>query len=385
MRGIAAAIAAITAVGISLSLGLPLLSVVLAERGVPTSLIGINTAMSGLSAILITPFVTPAARRFGTARLLIAVLLVGAVSFLAFYFVQPFWAWFPLRFFFHASLAAAFVLSEFWINALAPPERRGMIMGIYATVLSLGFASGPLVLSLTGFEGIAPFLAGTAMFLAATLPVIAALSASPVIDAHERASFLPFLVIAPMATLAAMVFGAVESGSFAILTLYGIALDFSERASAGLITAVAIGNLFFQIPLGLLADRVDKRFLLIVLASGGLTGTMLMPLVADDYVTLVALIVLWGGTIGGMYTVGLTHLGSRFTGASLASANAAFVMMYSAGSMVGPATIAAGLDIAPPHGFAFAAGLFFAIYLAIAAFRLTGLRAKTRHTTPIDS
>ncbi|MEO1200694.1 MAG: MFS transporter, partial [Pseudomonadota bacterium] len=261
LRGIMAAIAAITAVGISLSLGLPLLSVVLSERGVPTSWIGINTAVSGLAAILITPFVTPLAKRVGTAQLLICVILIGAVVFMAFYFVQPFWAWFPLRFVFHACLAAAFVLSEFWINALAPPAKRGLIMGIYATVLASGFAIGPLVLSQTGFSGPEPFLAGMTLFLLAAIPVMFAIRSSPVIDGHGRTSIWPFLLAAPMATLAAMVFGAVESGGFAIATLYGIELGFSEAASAGLITAIALGNLFSQIPLGLLADRMNKRTL----------------------------------------------------------------------------------------------------------------------------
>ena len=33
-------------------------------------------------------------------------------------------------------------------------------MGIYATVMSLGFCVGPLILPLTGFEGWPPFMVG---------------------------------------------------------------------------------------------------------------------------------------------------------------------------------------------------------------------------------
>ncbi|MEO1019514.1 MAG: MFS transporter, partial [Pseudomonadota bacterium] len=120
----------------------------------------------------------------------------------------------------------------------------------------------------------------------------------------------------------------------------------------------------------------NKRTLLIIIASFGLFGALIMPLASGSYVLLIALLLAWGGMIGGMYTVGLTHLGSRFQGASLASANAAFVMMYSAGSMFGPATIAAGLDIAPPHGFSYACALFFVIYLAIAAARVITVRRQ---------
>uniref|UniRef100_UPI0013D393F4 MFS transporter n=1 Tax=Klebsiella pneumoniae TaxID=573 RepID=UPI0013D393F4 len=67
------------------------------------------------------------------------------LSFLGFLVVEPLWAWFPLRFVFGASLAVLFVLSEYWINAVAPEARRGLVLGIYATALSLGFAAGPQI------------------------------------------------------------------------------------------------------------------------------------------------------------------------------------------------------------------------------------------------
>ncbi len=56
------------------------------------------------------------------------------------------------------ALGALFVLSEFWITALAPPERRGLVMGVYATVLALGFATGPAVLAGVGTSGWPPYL-----------------------------------------------------------------------------------------------------------------------------------------------------------------------------------------------------------------------------------
>lgn len=377
-RGIGAAIATISAVGISISLGLPLLSVVLAERGVSTTWIGLNTATAGLAAMAITPFVTPLAVRFGTVRLMIAVLLIGSVSFISFYVVEPFWAWFPLRVLFHGSLAAAFVLSEFWINALAPESRRGTILGIYATILSVGFMLGPVVLSITGFEGIAPFAVGACLFLLAMIPVIIATSSEPRLERSATAPFRTFLYAAPMATFAAFVFGAVEQGGMAILPLYGIALGFAETSAALLVSAIALGNLLFQVPFGLLADRVDRRWILLGIALTGALGAALLPAASSSLTMTMIVLVIWGGTVGGLYTVGLVHLGSRFRGADLAAANAAFVMMYAAGSTVGPATIGLGLDLWTPHGFAVAAGLFFVFYALISVLRIRKAWRATR-------
>src|SRR5690554_5155401 len=70
--GVAAAISAITAVGIGLSVGLPLLSLTLEQRGVSEFWIGVNVAAGGVAALTVTPFTPALAFRFGTARMLLA-------------------------------------------------------------------------------------------------------------------------------------------------------------------------------------------------------------------------------------------------------------------------------------------------------------------------
>ena len=49
----------------------------------------------------------------------------------------------------------------------------------------------------------------------------------------------------------------------------------------------------------------------------------------------------WGGSVAGLYTVGLSHLGSRLSGSDLAAANAAFVFCYAVGTVAGPQAIGA--------------------------------------------
>jgi MFS family permease len=95
-----------------------------------------------------------------------------------------------------------------------------------------------------------------------------------------------------------------------------------------------------------------------------------MPLAAGSYPLLLAVLFVTGGIVAGLYTIGLTHLGTRYTGGDLASANAAFVMMYAVGMLVGPVLLGGGLDMAPPHGFALAIGLLFGVYVAMGFFRI---------------
>ncbi|WP_164125666.1 MFS transporter, partial [Stenotrophomonas maltophilia] len=80
------------------------------------------------------------------------------------------------------------------------------------------------------------------------------------------------LWVAPAATLAALVFGAAETGAFALLPLYGTSIGFDAAGAATLISLVSLGNLLFQIPIGLVADRVDRRFVLLFCGLAGAAG-----------------------------------------------------------------------------------------------------------------
>lgn len=369
-RAIAAAIGCVAVVGIGLSLSVPLLSLEMERMGISGTWIGLNTAIAGIAAIVILPFVPRLAARVGIAPLLWACVATVSATLLLFKAIPVFAWWFPIRFAFSVALGTLFVLSEYWINSAAPPARRGFVMGVYATVLALGFAIGPAALALVGTQGWPPYLTGAVLFALAALPLVAARGLTPEIGHGGTRSTWSFLVVAPAATLAALAFGAVETGAFTLLPIYGLGLGYSAEASAFLVSVMALGNVLLQIPIGLLADRIDKRLILLAVSSCGLVGALLMPQVAAQQNLFWSLLLVWGGLVGAMYTVGLAHLGARFTGPDLASANAAFVILYNVGLVVGPVVVGLGLDITRPHGFAYALAVIFAAYILVVGARL---------------
>ena len=376
---IIAAIASISVVGMAIGLGVPLLSVILETRGYSATTIGANTAVAGIASIVAAPFATPLAARFGVVPVMLMSILAGGVAFVGFYFA-PFWAWFPLRAVLHFALTVLFILSEFWISTSAPPHRRGLILGVYATVLSLGFAFGPWLFAQIGSAGFAPFGIAFALIGLAAIPVLLAWRESPDIagSGHGASSgFARYIWMVPTATAAVLVFGAVETGGFALFPVYGARIGYTEANAALLLTAVGLGNVLLQIPLGLVSDRMrDRRTLLAICAAVGLAGVLVLPLVAGNWHLSAAILFVWGGVVAGLYTVGLAHLGSKLSGRDLASANAAFILCYGIGMLIGPQAIGIGMDIAGPNGFAWTLALFFAAYLVLAAARLVVLPAR---------
>lgn len=370
-RALVAAIATISAVGVAIGLGIPLLSVILESRGHSATMIGVNAAVAGIASIVAAPFAAPIAARLGVVPTLITMLFIGGCSFVGFYFFTEFWMWMVLRVFLHFALTMLFILSEYWINAAAPPEKRGLVLGIYATVLSLGFALGPWLFSRIGSTGITPFAVGFGIILFAILPVLLAWNDSPDFHEEEHVPFAPFIWAVPTATAAVFVFGAVETGGFALFPVFGARIGYSEASAALLLTTIGLGNVLLQIPIGLLSDHVnDRRKILLACALIGLAGMCLLPFISSQWYLVAALLFVWGGVVAGLYTVGLAHLGSQLTGRELASANAAFVFCYAVGMLVGPQAVGAGMDVLGPEGFSVALAIFFGAYALLVGSRL---------------
>ncbi|GGF55886.1 MFS transporter [Azorhizobium oxalatiphilum] len=362
---IAAAIAAVSVVGVGISLSIPLLALELEGRGIANTWIGINTAVAGIATIFTAPFVPLLVRKLGVRGVLSLSIVITALSLLAFKAIPSFAMWFPLRFVFGAALCVLFAVSEFWINAVASPKRRGLMMGLYATGLSVGAAMGPVILGLTGSRGWEPYVAGAVVMSLGIIPILIAHGVTPKIHEEDHHHVLGFVRRSPIATLAALMFGAVETAVLSFLPLYGVRLGLTETSASLLLTIAVLGNVAFQIPLGLLSDKIDRRYLLLFCAGFGTLGAAVLPFIPVESLAFKVAVFLATGIVGSIYTVGLAHLGERFRGADLAAANAAFVMLYSIGLIIGPPLVGFGMDAYNPYGFAFVVAGMLGVYVAV--------------------
>ncbi len=374
---VGAAIVSVSVVGVTIGLGLPLLSTVLENRGYSASMIGMNSAMAGVASLITCPLAIPIAARLGVAASLVIAILSVALAFAGFYLFENFGVWLILRTLLGFGLTMVFILSEYWISSAAPAAKRGFILGLYASVLCLGYALGPFILSQVGSAGFAPFGWAIAATLTGILPILVAWKLSPIISNTAKIAFLPYVTKVPSATAAVLLYGAVETGIYALIPVYGELTGFNEHHTAMLMISLGLGNLIFQVPLGLLSDRLqDRRKLLAAIAAAGLLAMGMLVLAQGNWWMTSILLFIWGGMTTGLYTVGLAHLGSKLTGYELASANAAFVLCYSIGMTIGPQLIGIGMDLGGPNGFAAVLAAFFAIYLLLVTRRITNSQMR---------
>lgn len=373
LRGLVAVIASVGVVALIYSLVGPLLSVNLERRGVNALVNGALGAMPSVAVLLCGMFVPMLVRRIGAIASIVAGTAISVAALILFPLLPSLPAWFVLRFIMGISIGVIWIVSETWVNALAPDHARGKIIGIYVTVLSAGSAFGPLLITAMGVEGMLPFFVSAAILALALvpIPIAAAGGGVPAFHHHEAIPLGEAARIAPVVMIASVIHGGTMVINMTLLPVYGVRMGLSNEQAVSLVTVLIIGGMVAQIPVGHLLDRFDAGRILTFAGAVQATGAALLPFAIDN-LSVWVLLLLWGGFGNSIYTTALTMLGRAFTKEQLPSANTTFTMFWEFGAFVGPLLGGAAMWFWDPHGF-IAVGVMGGLMLVA-----LGLRAVRR-------
>ena len=368
-RSLAAVFASTLGVGLIFGFQPPLIALILERRGAPSFEIGAITSASTMAVIVLGPLYPRAIAWLGLKRAIVAGTALAVAVLLLMPLLTSAVAWFALRFLTGCALGLAWIASEIWLNRLATDASRGTIMGVYATVFALGVVAGPLMLQLTGTDGWAPFSVGALALALTAVPLVRVGHVPPAAyDAEPPRSLSALLRAAPVVMLAALVAGLVESADLSLLPVFGLQSGLDERYALLLVTVFLAGNVILQLPIGGLADRFGRRFVLAACALASTFGPLLLPPAMALPVLLWPLLFVWGGTMYGFYTQGIALLGESYAARELPGANTVFVMVYCLGGVIGPSLGGLAMDQWKPNGLVvFVSGAALLLVLGLVA------------------
>jgi MFS family permease len=369
-RNLIAACAAVAVFSFSLGMMFPLLALNMESWGTSSGMIGLNSATAPAGIMFAGLLIPQLARRFGSRNVALGAALLTAATIMTYPLLPTLEAWFALRFLQGATVACLFALSEAWVVKFARGRMRGRIVGAYATVISASFGLGPLVIKSFGIAGLPPFIAGALVLIVAMLPIsmVDEGTAQATDRDEQHVSIFGFAPKAPLLLTAICMHSIFDGAMLSLLPVYGVKNGYDERTAALLITAIASGNVFFQIPIGWIADRTSKAGTMSACFLA-LTGLVLLLPALISTNAIWPLVTIIGAVGFGIYTVGLAILGDRFTGTDLVAGTAAFSMMWGAGALIG--TIGAGwaMDAFGPDGLPFFLAAVFAAFIVTVAAR----------------
>jgi MFS family permease len=364
-RSLAGVIAAMAVVNLVYGITFPLLALVLDGQGVSKTLIGLNTIAQAAAVIVIAPWAPALLRRVPPAQLMQRATVLLAVLFIIAGLYPNVWFWFPLRFVIGSMTALLWISSEALINQLAAERWRGRIIGIYAAVGAAGFALGPLLLILTGSDGMLPFYATSGMILLAGVPLFVVQRITMEGDDTGEVALRRIFWLAPTIMLANVAYAAAAESLLTFFPIFGISVGISENLALGLMTLMGLGAMMLVVPLSWLADHIDRMGMLAVCVAATVVGLALMPWAVREMPLAGLYAFLFGGVEGMIYTLGVVLVGERFRGAMLAAATTLFTACWGAGTVIGPLVVGAGMDYFGSDQMAFVILVLFVLYLPL--------------------
>jgi MFS family permease len=314
----------------------PLISIVLAEHGADSLIVGlVGTTMFAAFTLASFP-IGAAVDRFGPKPILIAGLVVYGVSLMLFAFINSTLLFFIVRAVEGIGGAAISVATETMISQLSEPQERARRMSYYALSVGLGWAMGPLTGALLfNLQASLPFYACCGFSILAALAVASFVPKTGGGDHHVEgmAKQLSGALILPIS--AGALYGYLMSSLVTLFPLYLKNLGVSETKMGSIITAVIIGTILSQIPLGLAADRYGKQRVLLVCAALVACIFIVMPL-GSNWQSFLVTGAMLGAVAGSFYPIGLSLIGELVSGKRLGAATALFTLLFGIGSLVGP-------------------------------------------------
>jgi MFS family permease len=171
--------------------------------------------------------------------------------------------------------------------------------------------------------------------------------------------------------------GLVTGAFWALGPVYarGLGLDTSQLTM--FMSGAVLGGALFQLPLGRLSDRYDRRLVLYFTSLAGAAVSLVLVFVPAIGNLLLLLAVLWGGAVMTMYSICLAHTSDNAEASDFVLIGSGILFLFGCSSALGAPLASLFMALLGPAGlFAFSAVCLLGFTLGIS------IRRKS-HVVPI--
>ncbi len=294
----------------------------------------------------------------GHSRTFSAFAAIGAISLLAHvFFINPY-SWSMLRIGSGFCVAGCYTVIESWLQSKVSNDNRGRVLGIYRIVDISGSLVAQLMIGLiAGLELYIAYNLLTILCCAALLPMTLTQAKQPIVPSAPRLQPRLAIQLSPLAVASVIVSGLTMATFRMVGPLYGSEMGLAPGQIGGFLALFVVGGAVAQFPAGWLADKYDRRTILILLSVLAVLSSIFSiftgPLGSN---WLLINTVFFGFVTFPIYSVATAHAHDFAKSEQRVSLSAALMFFYAVGAIASPIISARLIDIfAPSAMFAFIA------------------------------
>ncbi len=316
----------------------------------------------------------PLIQRVGHARLFacsMAMVIIAAVMIAA--DLPPIW-WIFARGVYGAAANVNFIIAQSWLNHAASNEWRGRAMSFFYMAYVLGLGCGAWIFGQIPTDGNLAPLAVVFFTALAILPIGLTRLPNPPAPARVNVDIRMAWRISPVGLIGVLASGGLSMVVQGFVPIYAATNQVQQTDVALLMFVMQTGLLFVQYPLGILSDRMDRRYVLliacaIILAAG---CAALFSSFSHLYLLMFVFMV-FGGSVETVYSIANAHANDRADPGDFVPLSSTLLVAWSTAATIVPLGVTMLTPILGGRTFIVAA---MAVAVAYAIFVLRRLKER---------
>ncbi|CUH88000.1 putative MFS-type transporter YcaD [Phaeobacter sp. CECT 5382] len=310
----------------------------------------------------------------GHSRAFAVCTALGAMGLIGHTLTNDPYAWAVMRIASGLCVAGSYTVIEAWLNAKVTNETRGRAMGTYRLVDMGGSLGAQLIIAVLPPAYYVSYNLLALLCCAALLPLTLTRASQPETPAAPRLRPRLAWNCSPLA-VAGVIVAALSSASFRMVgPIYGQEVGLEIDQIAFFLASFVLGGAMAQYPMGWLADKYDRRWVLIWLSAAAVISCFI-TMAASQAGTIGVMLAagLFGLTTFPIFSVSAAHANDFATSEQRVELSAALMFFFALGAIAAP-YVASSLisSYGPPALFAFVA----CGHLLLIVFGLTRMQAR---------
>ena len=305
--------------------------------------------------------------------------VVSASALLHSIYVTPA-GWLMMRVITGTGLSGLYIVVESWLNEQAGNQERGRILSLYMVIAVGCMASGPLLINIANPDSFELFILVSVLFSLALIPILLTVSPIPAFETSRTIRILELYREAPLGVIGSFATGFSNGSLIGVGAVYAKTAGFSVTEISLFMSAALWGGAICQWPIGALADRFDRRFVMTsVTFLAGAVSLVCVTVLPGNGLKTFLLIGLFGGLTLPMYSLNLAFINDHLQPEQMVAASSTMVLVSGLGAVSGPVVSGGAMSAMGPIGL-FAVLAVVHIFLGLFAL----YRMRTRAPIPIE-
>ena len=308
--------------------------------------------------------------RVGHVRVFAALASLISACFILFPAFPSEFVWFILRVIVGFCFSGVYVVSESWLNDISTNTNRGKILSFYLIIQTLGIVLAQLLLNFADPNGYSLFIIASVVLSLSFTPILLSVTPAPPFDTTKPMGLKRLYKTSPLGVVGLFLLGAIFGALFGMTAIFGTESGMSLSQISIFVAIIYLGGMLFQMPIGWLSDRMDRRYLIIILSFIGAFFSLIIFIISYNFFIYLIFAFIIGGMSNPLYSLFIAYTNDL-------------------GAIIGPVIVGLLMSNFGPDSFFAYVGVILVLTTAYALYRNTQRDSpsveETSSYTPITS